>query len=194
MKPSHRLADAGRLSARTLLGTALWVLLTATAAAATKAQTPPTQATKPAPQGQAGKPGAAAPAAECAKPARPQARLLDDGLIDQGVLEGTDLMEQGLEIGGLTTDQMVTKFGHDLFDAFILYWRPPQGVNHNLFFSELPDAQRGSVATIRLNDQVIFEGLLVPRDEVIQELGKGLARDIRNLLLSNARLEEEEYY
>jgi hypothetical protein len=67
-------------------------------------------------------------------------------------------------------------------------------VSYNLLFTELADARRGSVATIRLNDQVIFEGPLAPRDEAIQELGKGLARDIRNLLRSNAQLEEEEYY
>ena len=50
------------------------------------------------------------------------------------------------------------------------------------------------MATVRLNDQVIFEGPLSPREEAITELGRGLARDIRNLLRSTAQLEEEEYF
>jgi hypothetical protein len=86
-------------------------------AATATTPTPPTQAARSAPQTTA-----PAPSADCARPARRQARMLDEGFIDEGVLEGTDLLEEGLEIGGLTTDQMVTKFGHDLFDAFMRYW------------------------------------------------------------------------
>lgn len=130
-----------------------------------------------------------APAETKAVPAGPEADF-----IDTGVLEGTDILEQGLEIAGILTDDMVSRFGHELFDVFNRHWKPPEGVSYNLVFSELTDPFRGSLATIKLNDQVIFEGPLAPREDVIQELGKSLARDIRNLLRNTAKLEEEEYY
>lgn len=196
--PKHRPSSVRRPGVGSVWGAALCLLVAQTAGAAV--QTPAqAQAAQSAPQGQPAAP-AAAPAVECTPaaapqpPARRKAAMLDQGLIDEGVLEGTELLEEGLEIGGLTTDQMVTKFGHDLFDTFIRYWRPPEGVGYNLLFSELADPMRGSMATVRLNDQVIFEGPLSPREEAITELGRGLARDIRNLLRSTAQLEEEEYF
>jgi curli production assembly/transport component CsgE len=114
--------------------------------------------------------------------------------IDVGVLESPQLMEEGLEMGGIVTDDTVTRFGHDLFDAFEAAFKPPQDVSYNLHFEELNNAQRGSLITVKLNDMVIFEGFLMPRADAIEELGKGLARDIRTMLRNNAALEEEEYY
>jgi hypothetical protein len=118
----------------------------------------------------------------------------DQDFLDQGVLESNDFVEGGLEIGGLLNDDMVSKFGHELFDVFTKYWKPPEGASYNLTFSELTDPFRGSMAMVRLNDQVIFEGPLAPREDAINDLGKALARDIRTLIRNNAKLEDEEYY
>ena len=118
----------------------------------------------------------------------------EQDFLDQGVLESNDFVEGGLEIGGLLNDDMVSKFGHELFDVFTKYWKPPEGASYNLTFSELTDPFRGSMATVRLNDQVIFEGPLAPREDAINDLGKALARDIRTLIRNNAKLEDEEYY
>ena len=220
----HPTRRAGRLCAMAALSGAMGLLMAgptlaktsapapvaATPAPATPAVATPTPAT-PAESAPTAAPANAqpesnqpAPQADCAKPAEPPppapvpakvpSALNDTDFIDQGVLEGTELLEGGLEVSGLTTDEMVTKFGHDLFDAFIKYWRPPENASYNLVFSELTDPFRGSLATVRLNDQVIFEGPLAPREDAISELGKGLARDIRNLIRNTARLEDEEFY
>lgn len=114
--------------------------------------------------------------------------------IDTGMMEGADMLEGGLEIGGMLTDETVTRFGHDLFEAFNRSWRPPEGASYNIIFGERNDASRGSVITVRLNDTLIYEGFLTPREEAINELGKGLAKDIRNLVRNNANLESEEFY
>lgn len=119
---------------------------------------------------------------------------MDNDFIDAGVLEGVDTVEGGLEIGGILTDETVTKFGHELFDAFNRYWKPPEGASFNIGFSERFDAARGSFITVRLNEMPIFEGFLTPREEAINELGKALAKDIRNLIRNTANLEEEEFY
>lgn len=136
--------------------------------------------------------GTAAPAYPAARVPAPA--MSDPDLIDAGVLESADTLESGLEIGGLLADDTITKFGHDLFDAFNRYWKPPEGASYNIGFGERFDRLRGSYITVKLNETVIFEGVLTPRDEAIDELGKALAKDIRNLIRSNAKLEEEEFY
>ena len=141
-------------------------------------------------------PGKAASAAPGGNPAKalPVPEFNDRDFIDTGVLEGTDILEGDLEIGGLLTDDTLTKFGHQLFDVFNRAWKPVEGASYNIVFNELIDPIRGSLITVKLNDTVIFEGFLAPRDDAITELGKGLARDIRNLVRNTANLEEEEFY
>ena len=128
------------------------------------------------------------------QPATKQAPTENKDFVDVGVEEGADMLEGGLEIGGMLTDDTVTRFGHDLFDAFNRAWRPPEGASYSINFSERNDPTRGSLITVRLNDTIIYEGFLTPRDEAITELGTGLARDIRNLIRNNANLENEEFY
>lgn len=130
------------------------------------------------------------------KPAKatPVQEFNDRDFIDTGVLEGADVLEGDLEIGGLLTDDTQSKFGHQLFDVFNRAWKPVEGASYNIIFDERIDPIRGSLITVKLNDTVIFEGFLAPRDDAITELGKGLARDIRNLVRNTANLEEEEFY
>jgi curli production assembly/transport component CsgE len=139
-------------------------------------------------------PGKASSAPKREKPAVTVPEANDRDFIDTGVLEGTDVMESGLEIGGLLVDDTVTKFGHQLFDVFNRAWKPIEGAKYNIAFGERLDAIRGSLITVKLNETILFEGFLTPRDEAINELGKGLARDIRNLVRNTTNLEEEELY
>ncbi len=120
-------------------------------------------------------------------------QLSNSDFIDNGVLESDSALGDTLEISGILTDDTVTRFGHELFDAFNKSWRAPDGVRYNIAFNERNDPVRGSFVTVKLNELQIFEGFLTPRDEAIQELGKGLARDIRSLILSNANIDEELY-
>lgn len=135
----------------------------------------------------------AAPSGKSAA-AAPVRESMDRDFIDTGVMEGTDMLEGDLEIGGLLTDDTLTKVGHQLFDVFNRAWKPVEGASYNIVFNEFFDPIRGSLITVRLNDTVIFEGFLTPREDAINELGKGLARDIRNLVRNTATLEEEEFY
>ena len=120
-------------------------------------------------------------------------QVSNSDFIDHGVLESDSALGDTLEIAGILTDDTVTRFGHELFDAFNKSWRAPDGVRYNIAFNERNDPIRGSFVTVKLNELQIFEGFLTPRDEAIQELGKGLAKDIRTLILSNANIDEELY-
>lgn len=119
---------------------------------------------------------------------------VDKDFIDTGTLEGADVLEGNLEIRGLLVDETVTKFGHQLFDVFNRAWKPIEGASYNIIFGERIDPIRGSLISVTLNDTVIFEGFMAPREEAINELGKGLAKDIRSLVRNTANLEDEELY
>jgi hypothetical protein len=118
----------------------------------------------------------------------------DRDFIDTGVLEGTDVLEGDLEIGGLLVDDTISRIGHDLFDAFNRSWKPIEGARYNIAFGEKIDPIRGSLLSVQLNETVIFEGFMTPRQDAINDLGKGLAKDIRTLVKNTTTLEEEEFY
>ncbi len=120
-------------------------------------------------------------------------QLSNSDFIDNGVLESDSVLADSLEIAGILSDDTLTRFGHELFEAFNKSWRAPEGIRYNIAFNERNDPLRGSFVTVKLNELQVFEGFLSPRDEAIQELGKGLARDIRSLVLSNANIDDELY-
>ena len=120
-------------------------------------------------------------------------QLSTSEFIDNGVLEDNSALPDSLGISGILTDSTVSRFGHELFDAFNRSWRAPEGARYNISFNERNDPLRGSFVIVKLNEVQLYEGFLTPRDEAIQELGKGLAREIKSLVLSNANIDEELY-
>lgn len=139
------------------------------------------------------------PAVSIANQGKPVATLsvpatADRDFIDTGTLESTDVLEGNLEIRGLLVDETVTKFGHELFDVFNRAWKPIEGASYNIIFGERIDPIRGSLISVKLNDTMIFEGFMAPREEAINELGKGLAKDIRSMVRNTTNLEDEELY
>lgn len=129
------------------------------------------------------------PPTSAGTPSRPQAA--PDDLLDQGVLENPD--EHSLNITGMMTDETVTKFGHDFFDAFIKAWRPLLGVSYNLHIGERYDPLRGSLIHVLMNNTPVYEGFLTPRQEAIEELASELARELRGSLKNRVPIEEELY-
>ena len=118
-----------------------------------------------------------------------------DDFIDSGVLESPENLESGLEIGGMLINETITRFGHELYDVFKSAWRPlTKGVNYNIVIHEMFDQFRGSLISVKLNDNIIYQGIMSPNSESIMELGTNLAREIHVQLQSNIKLQEEEYY
>ncbi|WP_139556086.1 CsgE family curli-type amyloid fiber assembly protein [Methylotetracoccus oryzae] len=129
-----------------------------------------------------------APSAKPQVPARPAPH---EDFIDEGVLESDSGLEGGLEIQGLMTDQTVTKFGHEFFDAFTHAWRPIEGVSYDIKVSELFDPIRGSLIRVTLNDSPMWESYVTPRFEDIRTAAAAVAKDIRQLL-KNTYLQSDE--
>jgi curli production assembly/transport component CsgE len=127
-------------------------------------------------------------------PAKQSAQPASGDLIDSGVLEGNELIEGNLEISGLMSDETVTKFGHDFFDAFHRAWKPVEGTHYNIIIGERVDPIRGSLINLRLDQNVLFEGFLVPKQDEIKELATALAKEVNNLVRNRQNLESEPEY
>ncbi len=78
--------------------------------------------------------------------------------------------EVDLEIEGLVVDQTQSKLGRDFYDAFFTQWSaPPSARNYTIVISEKPIAQSGTIIMLRINDEDVFDNILQPRLESIEE-------------------------
>lgn len=73
------------------------------------------------------------------------------------------------EIDGLVVDETQTKIGRDFYDVFYARWNPPEGaVNYTVRVQEQPLPNLGTRISVRVNDEVAFQGMLQPRYDFIE--------------------------
>lgn len=78
-----------------------------------------------------------------------------------------------IEIEGLIVDQTQTKIGHDFYDLFFSGWVPPSNFgDYTIVIEEKPLPQLGTQVSIKINDDEIFQQILQPRYDVIQEMAQ----------------------
>jgi curli production assembly/transport component CsgE len=78
-----------------------------------------------------------------------------------------------IEIEGLIVDQTQTKIGHDFYDLFYSGWVPPSNFgDYTIVIEEKPLPQLGTQVSIVINDDEIFQNILQPRYDVIQEMAQ----------------------
>jgi curli production assembly/transport component CsgE len=104
------------------------------------------------------------------------------------------MIEGNLEISGLMSDETVTKFGHDFYDAFHRAWKTIESARYNIIIGERVDPIRGSLINLRLDQNVIYEGFLTPKLDEIKELATALAKEVNNLVRTRQNLESEPEY
>ena len=82
----------------------------------------------------------------------------------------THSLDNGVEIDGLLLDQTKTRSGHDFFCRFSSCWENPDGTDsYNIVIMENASPQWGSMVGIKVNDMVVFQSLLKPRDADIRD-------------------------
>ena len=94
------------------------------------------------------------------------------------------------EIDGLIIEQSQTKIGHDFFQQFTAQWDPPSSSQeYNIFIIERASPQWGSWVWIKVNDTIVYQGVVKPRYEEIRgAVQTGLAQAMDYLFwLQNLR-------
>lgn len=82
-----------------------------------------------------------------------------------------------LELDGLVIDDTRSKIGRDFYDIFYQQWQAPSNSsNYTITISEQPTPTLGSLITVRVNDQQVFQYRLQPRYEIIKQVAEYAVR------------------
>ena len=76
-----------------------------------------------------------------------------------------------IEIDGLVVNETRTKMGRDFYDEFYNNWVPPPNArNYTITIEELPYIGYNTQILVYINDNLIFQSLLMPRFDYIEDL------------------------
>ncbi len=70
----------------------------------------------------------------------------------------------------LVVDETISRSGSLFYDVFYQLWRPPAGAAFStVVLSEQPLPGQGTLVSVRLDGEVVFQSRLQPREEVIEQ-------------------------
>lgn len=79
--------------------------------------------------------------------------------------------EIDLEIDGLLMDETKTKAGRDFYDLFYANWTaPPNARNFTITIEEKPFRLTTTLIVVSINDNIVFQSLLQPRQDILEDL------------------------
>jgi len=88
-------------------------------------------------------------------------------------VEGKRVEDDALEIDGLVIDETKTKIGRDFYDLFYSLWEAPQGTKgYTIYIYERALPQSGSWVWITVNETMVYQNVLRPRYDVIEEASR----------------------
>lgn len=123
-------------------------------------------------------------------PAPPSAKMQENGT-------SATSAEITMEIDGLLVDETKTKAGRDFYDYFYSKWDAPQGVsNYNIIISEKPYRVNLTLLEIYVNDEMVINTVLQPRQQIIMDLAEqvaiGLGQYLMQLSETIKQLDDED--
>jgi curli production assembly/transport component CsgE len=86
--------------------------------------------------------------------------------------------DASLEIDGLLIDNTKTKTGTDFYEYFYRDWvAPPKARDYSIFITEKPYRLSTTMIEVYINETLVFQSFLQPRNAVIEELaGQAVAQ------------------
>ncbi|WP_170871887.1 CsgE family curli-type amyloid fiber assembly protein [Pontibacter indicus] len=91
-----------------------------------------------------------------------------------------------LEIDGLIVDETITKIGRDFYDIFNRQWEaPPDVKNYTILIQEKPTRGNGAYVILVVNDEPVFEYILQPRYDMIEEVSTYAVTFITEYVVNN---------
>jgi len=78
-----------------------------------------------------------------------------------------------LEIDGLIIDQTQSKIAHDFYDTFFANWLAPEEFReYTILIIEKKQPRNGCLVCIEINNDLIFQSILSPRNNMLEEIAK----------------------
>ncbi|WP_299579821.1 CsgE family curli-type amyloid fiber assembly protein [uncultured Sunxiuqinia sp.] len=115
---------------------------------------------------------------------QPAPKVLQELLekITQKATEETEI-EIEIEIDGLLVDNTKTKIGRDFYDLFYANWEPPVNAkNYTITILEKPFRLTSTLIVVSINENVVYQAILQPRQEIVEQLSEQAAAVTFNYL------------
>ena len=133
-----------------------------------------------------------APGQEEAKPKKPSAaeermrKLIETIKEERPATKEEIAAEEQLmqEITGLIIEETMTKIGYDFYEYFFLLWKPPETElkYYNIVITERASPMWGSLVEIKIRDNTVWNRMLRPRSEEIEDAAKEAIEVTKNYL------------
>ena len=113
-------------------------------------------------------------------------------LIEQVVHKQVKSNDVELEIDGLLVDDTKTKAGKDFYDLFYNSWEaPPAAKNFSITVSEKPFRLTSTLIVISIDDNIIYQDILQPRQELIEAQTADAISVTQNYLANYAEITKQ---
>ncbi len=109
---------------------------------------------------------------------------VDLKLIMQKVIQKQDkTTDVEIEIDGLLVNDTKTKNGNDFYGMFYDRWEAPKTAkNYSITVYEKPYQLTSSIITISINDEIVYQSILQPRQDLIESQTQEAIAVIQNYL------------
>lgn len=106
-------------------------------------------------------------------------------------------MAQEKIVENLLIDKTKTKVGHDFYELFSIFWEESADIKgSNIIIEEVTDPQFGSKISVVIQDFIVYQSLITPRFDDLEERAKEAAEITKDFLLNwhkyQKYLEEEQ--
>jgi len=92
-------------------------------------------------------------------------------VLEQVIQKPANSNDVEIEIDGLLVNDTKTKTGRDFYDLFYSSWEAPVNAkNYSITVSEKPFRLTSTMIVVSINDNVVYQGILQPREDIIEAL------------------------
>lgn len=94
-------------------------------------------------------------------------------VLQDPAIQQTENSDPFLGIGQLVVDETVTRTGSYFYDVFYRLWNPPPDARFvSVVLSEQPLTGQGTLISVRLDGELVFQSRLTPREDAAEELAR----------------------
>jgi len=113
-------------------------------------------------------------------------------LVNQVIKQPIHSTDIEIEIDGLLVDDTKTKAGKDFYDLFYNNWEAPAAAkNYSITLSERPFRLTSTLIVISINDDIIYQDILQPREELIETQTIDAIYIAQNYLINYAEISKQ---
>ncbi len=105
-------------------------------------------------------------------------------LSSKGIAQDVGGQGSELSVSGILIDRTMTPIGQQFFSMFSSVWSPPERIHfENITIVERFNPQWGSMLWITVDDEEIFEKLLLSRNKDLSDLAADVSASIQQFLI-----------